>query len=365
MNQNQFVEWLVEAMLGWSRWLADMLWGSVNSGGQGGILAWFSYNWLRIVLFLVVVGVVVDWFVWMVRWRPYWLWFHKRQIIYEDETRRPREGGRPAPRQHPAGSRERAFDYDDLFAAPEIDSGYDDPFGQTRTHMRPIAGEDERDSHTRYARPARQDDEDEDEDEQIARTRYARPVRQATRQDEYDDEDEDEQNNGDEDLWAGFEEEELAPEPDPDEVWVAYHSEEDDIEEVIDESKVRFGRVSGDEFDGVWTSDPDEDEAIDFDGEGAEDIEDDPSESAAGEVEIFPDWSEEETPPRRQPRIDFDEDDEDSGDFVDINAAAEDESAPRASRAERKPPKKANRPARAAREKRSKSGSSGDGWFSE
>ena len=34
---------------------------------------------------------VVDWLVWMIRWRPYWLWFRKKQIIYEDEEKPRRE----------------------------------------------------------------------------------------------------------------------------------------------------------------------------------------------------------------------------------------------------------------------------------
>jgi len=72
-------------MLSWMRWLTGWFWNIVNSDSTGGgFLVWFSDNWKSLTVFLIVVGLVVDWLVWLFRWRPYWLWLRKRQIIYEE-----------------------------------------------------------------------------------------------------------------------------------------------------------------------------------------------------------------------------------------------------------------------------------------
>ena len=70
-------------MLSWMRWLTGWFWDIANSGGTGGgFLSWFSDHWLGLAVFLIIAGVIVDWLIWMIRWRPYWLWLRKRQIIY-------------------------------------------------------------------------------------------------------------------------------------------------------------------------------------------------------------------------------------------------------------------------------------------
>ena len=123
MGQNQFIESLVELMLSWMRWLTGWFWSIVNSEGisGGGFLSWFAGHWVSIAVFLIVVGVIVDWLIWMIRWRPYWLWLRKRQIIYE-EVPVARKKRRPAPRPALA-SDAPADEYDDPFAEP-----MDDPY---------------------------------------------------------------------------------------------------------------------------------------------------------------------------------------------------------------------------------------------
>ncbi|NLG26181.1 MAG: hypothetical protein GX558_12555 [Clostridiales bacterium] len=159
MNTNNFAEWLVEAMLSWSRWLADLLWGSINAGGEGGAFNWFVNHWLGLVVFLIIAGSVVDWLVWMVRWRPYWLWLKRDQVVYVDAPRgrQPSDGRerRPAPprfrgtavRPRPSDDEERfdgvgvkrrraqiqaaGEDYFDPFATPATDDPFadnEDPF---------------------------------------------------------------------------------------------------------------------------------------------------------------------------------------------------------------------------------------------
>ena len=90
MSESGFIDWLVKTMLGWARWLTDMMWNSINStSARGGAVGWFGRNWTRLALIMIIVGIVLDWLIWMIRWRPYWLWFRKRQIIYADEGETP------------------------------------------------------------------------------------------------------------------------------------------------------------------------------------------------------------------------------------------------------------------------------------
>ena len=72
-------------MLSWMRWLTSWFWSIFNSGGtSGGFLGWFTDHWVSLAVFLIIAGAIIDWLIWMIRWRPYWLWLRKRQIIYEE-----------------------------------------------------------------------------------------------------------------------------------------------------------------------------------------------------------------------------------------------------------------------------------------
>lgn len=121
MGQNQFSESLVEVMLSWMRWLTSWFWSITASGGtDGGFLRWFSDHWVSLAVFLIVVGVIVDWLIWMIRWRPYWLWLRKRQIIYEEVPVR-KKPARKNTGKSPRPSADSFDDFDDPFAEPDED----------------------------------------------------------------------------------------------------------------------------------------------------------------------------------------------------------------------------------------------------
>ncbi|MCL1965437.1 MAG: hypothetical protein FWF69_10360 [Firmicutes bacterium] len=65
-------------LLGWMRGLVDWIWSMVSSGGPGSVTQWFLTNWKFWLLVLIVGGLVVDWLMWVVRWRPYRLLFGRR-----------------------------------------------------------------------------------------------------------------------------------------------------------------------------------------------------------------------------------------------------------------------------------------------
>ena len=90
MQQTDFTDSFIKSMLGWIRWIASSVanlfqGGSGSSGGSMTMIAWFADNWIKILIALIVVGVLIDWLVWMARWRPYWVWFRKRRILLEND----------------------------------------------------------------------------------------------------------------------------------------------------------------------------------------------------------------------------------------------------------------------------------------
>lgn len=124
MGQNQFSESVVEVMLSWMRWLTGWFWNIANSGETGGgFLRWFSDHWVGLAVFLIVAGVIVDWLIWMIRWRPYWLWLRKRQIIYEDVPVRRKPAHNPSKKGGKSARRSQGGfdDFEDPFAETDED----------------------------------------------------------------------------------------------------------------------------------------------------------------------------------------------------------------------------------------------------
>lgn len=86
MTQTGYTNAVVNVMLGWLKGLANWVLKLFNLAGSGGNpLLWLSDNWLKLLIVLLVIGVGLDWLVWMIRWRPYWVWFKKKRIIVNDE----------------------------------------------------------------------------------------------------------------------------------------------------------------------------------------------------------------------------------------------------------------------------------------
>ena len=98
MGQSAFADALIQTLLGWLRWLADIAWSLLQDGS--GLLRWFSSHWVALLVGMIVACLFVDWLIWMLRWRPYWLWFRKkRPVLLDDDAtaRRAVEFTQPRP----------------------------------------------------------------------------------------------------------------------------------------------------------------------------------------------------------------------------------------------------------------------------
>ncbi|MBR0368332.1 MAG: hypothetical protein IJH86_08100, partial [Clostridia bacterium] len=78
----------VDTMLGWLKGFANWVLRLFHLAGSAGAnpLLWLSRNWLFLLIVLMAVGVAGDILVWLVRWRPHWVWFHKERVIVNDEN---------------------------------------------------------------------------------------------------------------------------------------------------------------------------------------------------------------------------------------------------------------------------------------
>ena len=78
---------IVDMMLGWLKGLANWVLRLFNLAGSvgGSPLLWLSENWLKLLVFFLILGLVLDRLVWLIRWRPYWVWFRKERIIVNDD----------------------------------------------------------------------------------------------------------------------------------------------------------------------------------------------------------------------------------------------------------------------------------------
>ena len=125
MANSEFTQTIVEVLLSWMRLVTGWVWNFFQADMGGGFLSWFSGNWKHIAFALIIVGLVVDWLIWMIRWRPYWLWLRKRQIIYEEVETPGHKKRAPQPQQQQAARHmprvQPETEFDDPFAAGEVD----------------------------------------------------------------------------------------------------------------------------------------------------------------------------------------------------------------------------------------------------
>lgn len=131
MEQTQYAGNFVENLFAFLKQFISEISTIFQSGSSlgSGALNWFASNWLKLALGLIVVCIIVDWLVWMIRWRPYWLWFRKKRVVldddyeYEPELDQPRYHSRAL---QPGGYAEYEDDEDEYFEDDE-DEYFDQP----------------------------------------------------------------------------------------------------------------------------------------------------------------------------------------------------------------------------------------------
>lgn len=87
MTNSGFADTVVNGMLSWLKGFAAWVLKLFDLAGSGGIspLRWLSDHWLHLLIFLLIAGSLTDLIIWLIRWRPYWVWFRKKRVVVEDE----------------------------------------------------------------------------------------------------------------------------------------------------------------------------------------------------------------------------------------------------------------------------------------
>lgn len=76
---NGFTNAILSLLLGWIRLLINQLWKLMNSERGVSLLSFLAHNWIYLLVILGVGGFLVDRIVYVLRWRPYYLWRGKRR----------------------------------------------------------------------------------------------------------------------------------------------------------------------------------------------------------------------------------------------------------------------------------------------
>lgn len=120
-----FTQSIFNVMLSWLKTAITGIWDAVNSDSARAGLNWLGGHWLLPVAALIVAGVVIDYLVWLIRWRPFYVW----RSNWRRFTRHFKRGGgrMPDQRQPLPPRRTRTPAAPDMYpqSAPSY-QGYDD-----------------------------------------------------------------------------------------------------------------------------------------------------------------------------------------------------------------------------------------------
>lgn len=71
---NGFANAILTLLLSWMRVLVNDLWRLLSSEDAGLFYRFLAANWKVIVLILCAGGFVIDRIIYLIRWRPYYVW---------------------------------------------------------------------------------------------------------------------------------------------------------------------------------------------------------------------------------------------------------------------------------------------------
>ena len=109
---------LFNVLMSWVRALVNSIWALFTTDHMT-LLEFLGKNWVMLVVIMLAAGLVVDWLVWLVRWKPYHLWARRvRRFLHlpspeEEEEEEERKQRKKAKRQPSAPVEEEQWDESD------------------------------------------------------------------------------------------------------------------------------------------------------------------------------------------------------------------------------------------------------------
>ena len=108
---------LFNVLMSWVRALVNSIWALFTTDHMT-LLEFLGKNWVMLVVIMLAAGLVMDWLVWLVRWKPYHLWARRvRRFLHlpspEEEAEEERKQRKKAKRQPSAPVEEEQWDESD------------------------------------------------------------------------------------------------------------------------------------------------------------------------------------------------------------------------------------------------------------
>ena len=108
---------LFNVLMSWVRALVNSIWALFTTDHMT-LLEFLGKNWVMLVVIMLAAGLVIDWLVWLVRWKPYHLWARRvRRFLHlpspEEEEEEERKQRKKAKRQPSASVEEEQWDESD------------------------------------------------------------------------------------------------------------------------------------------------------------------------------------------------------------------------------------------------------------
>ena len=105
---------LFNVLMSWVRALVNSIWALFTTDHMT-LLEFLGKNWVILVVIMLAAGLVMDWLVWLVRWKPYHLWARRvRRFLHlpspEEEEEEERKQRKKAKRQPSAPVEEAQWD---------------------------------------------------------------------------------------------------------------------------------------------------------------------------------------------------------------------------------------------------------------
>ena len=105
---------LFNVLMSWVRALVNSIWALFTTDHMT-LLEFLGKNWVILVVIMLAAGLVIDWLVWLIRWKPYHLWARRvRRFLHlpspEEEEEEERKQRKKAKRQPSAPVEEAQWD---------------------------------------------------------------------------------------------------------------------------------------------------------------------------------------------------------------------------------------------------------------
>ena len=104
---------LFNVLMSWVRALVNSIWALFTTDHMT-LLEFLGKNWVMLVVIMLAAGLVMDWLVWLVRWKPYHLWARRvRRFLHLPSPEEERKQRKKAKRQPSAPVEEEQWDESD------------------------------------------------------------------------------------------------------------------------------------------------------------------------------------------------------------------------------------------------------------